>query len=46
MGLIVTLTGAAVATLGLFLLFGAWALVAAGLAVAVAGMLVDWDRVS
>jgi hypothetical protein len=44
MGVILTLAGLALATTGLFLLFGAWPLVPVGCALVAAGLAVDWDR--
>lgn len=38
------LAGAALVTVGLFLIFGAWALVAAGVVVLVAALVPDWER--
>jgi hypothetical protein len=46
MGLIVTLAGLAIMVAGLVTLFGAPAAVACGLVLAVAGLVVDWERVA
>jgi hypothetical protein len=44
MDLIVSLIGVVLLVAGLALLFGPWALVATGVVLAAAGLLVDWER--
>lgn len=46
MGVIVTLAGLALLVASLVVLFGPWAGVATGLGLALAGVLVDWERLS
>ncbi len=40
------LSGTALVTAGAFLLAGAWALVACGIVILAAGLLVDWEKAS
>lgn len=42
-GLAICLSGVALAVVGLFLLFGPLALVGSGVAIAAAGLLIDWE---